>query len=225
MRLGLAALFAVAACSKPAPAPEVVFRPDTCSALTCATLDAGATIAVTFAGDDLVVRATALPAGSTIAIGERTSPSELRIPVGDVIHKLTIRQFVGADEIDFGQKLTVTLAGRSPATVPLPRVTLGKPLVARIAAITRGPVRFANEAAPAPRPTVVLAEWSDNIVFGPAKLAEDIDWIAVPTDGESEATLTIYERRTGKVIETKTFAAAPDRNVMKAWLSERIEAP
>ncbi|MBL9015947.1 MAG: hypothetical protein JNL83_17300 [Myxococcales bacterium] len=224
----LAVLLALAACRSDQPAPTIDFRSSatSCPALTCARIgEAGAAATVSFAGDDLVVAASGLPDGSTIAIGERTSASEIRVPIGDVLHRLTIRQVVGADEIDFGLRLTVTLAGAKPATAPVPPIKLGTQLVARLATVTRGPVLFANEAPPVPRRTIVLAEPGDHIVFGPAKLLEDIDWIAVPVDGETEATLTLYERRTGKVIETKTFAAQPDRNVMKAWLAERVEQP
>lgn len=223
--LALAPLLALAACKGTAPAPELVFREGDCGALACARLDAGATIAITLAGDELVARATDLPEGSTITVGDRTSAAEVRIPIGGVLHKLTIRQVVGADEIDFSLPLSLALPGHAPAQARLPPVRLGRQLVERLAAVVRGPVVFANEAAPLPRHTAVLAEWSDNIVFGPAKLMEDIDWIALPVDGETEATLTIYERRTGKVVEDKTFAAQPDRNVMKAWLAERVEAP
>lgn len=206
----LAVMLALAACHRTAPAPSVTFHGD-CPALACARIgDAGAALTVTFEGDDLVVAATG---GATV--------TPARIPIGAVLHKLTIRQVVGADEIDFGQTLAIATDGATPATVPVPPVKLGKQLVARLATITRGPVVLANEAAPAPRHTALLAEWSDNIVFGPAKLLEDIDWIAVPTD----TALTIYERRTGKVIETKAFPSQPDRNVMKAWLAERVETP
>lgn len=221
-------MLALVACRSDKPAPALDFRTGaaTCPAVACARIgDAGAAVTVSFAGDDLVIFATGVPDGSTIAIGERTSPTEIRVSIGDVLHRLTIRQVVGADEIDFGLRLTVTLPGAKPATAPVPPVKLGKQLVARLATVTRGPVVFANEAPPAPRRTIVLAEAGDHIVFGPAKLMEDIDWIAVPVDGETESTLTLYERRTGKLIETKTFAAQPDRNVMKAWLAERVELP
>ena len=213
MRVGVWLVLVLVACKHDAPAPQVVFGAGECSALACATVEGGATIAVTLRGDDLVVTGDHLPDGASIA--------PARIAIGGVLHKLTIRQTIGADAIDFGQHLTVTLPGKPPAIVALPPFTLGKQLVARLATITIEPVVFANEAAPPQRHTAVLAEPSDNIVFGPAKLAEDIDWIAVPSD----TALTIYERRTGKVVETKAFAAAPDRNVMKAWLAERVTEP
>ena len=224
----LAVMLVLAACRGDKPAPAIELRTDaaSCPALACARIgDAGASLTVSFSGDDLVVAAAGLPDGAAIAIGERSSPSEIRVPIGGVLHKLTIRQAVGLDEIDFGLRLTATLPGAKPATAPVPPVKLGTQLLARLATVTRGPVVFANEAPPPPRPTIVLAEPGDHIVFGPAKLMEDIDWIAVPVDGETESTLTIYERRTGKVIETKTFAPQPDRNVMKAWLAERVEQP
>src|SRR5438128_2782155 len=84
MRAGFAAVLALAACGKDSAPPDVTFSSDPhgCPAAPAICAEVGV------AGDDLVVTARNLPDGATV--------SPTRIPIGGVLHKLTIRQAIGA---------------------------------------------------------------------------------------------------------------------------------
>lgn len=109
-------------------------------------------------------------------------------------------------------------------------------LVAAFGKVTRGGVLFAGEEA-APGSQRSLLDLSHQTLLGTAATVRDIDLVAnladkdrpgCGTEGTSEADVTVYERRTGKVVATRHFSAPNckddyDDAAVEAWVRSFVK--
>ncbi|MCB9744404.1 MAG: hypothetical protein H6741_21855 [Alphaproteobacteria bacterium] len=132
--------------------------------------------------------------------------------------------------------------------------------------ITEGPVAFVgDEADDSPETAAVLWRADDLYIIGEGTTLQDVDWIITEVWGEKASSkrcggysnvrgvpgdirievqlfpseLTVYERRSGKVLATKSFPAqtgcptwasskepgqGADQELMRDWIAERVAA-
>ena len=145
----------------------------------------------------------------TLAVSVDAAKYLDKVPLADIFQEYPV------SSVDIPLRIE---PGGGPALetkVNLPANQLRPALTAALAQVAKGGVRFPDEPAAAGGPPRALFYTTRAQLVGEAKQAHEIDLVAVRTDrdrpgctdGASDAVLTVYERRTGKVVSTKAFTA------------------
>lgn len=201
-----------------------------------------------------------LPEGSQARVGARRIVPSERITIENVDFKSKIRSSLSLKtaterRADLGVTLELDLPGGERLSIQAPPQDMTHLIVLQLLDVSHGPLAFAGDATNAgPLDTIAVVEAPGNTrafrVLGPGQTLDDLDWIAIegtpvnrkrlicsyheescfPVATGFDQTVTIYDRRSGRVTARRVFTVEPRcpprpsglEKKVDAWLTEQL---
>jgi hypothetical protein len=184
----------------------------------------------------LSVRASQVPDGTVIRYGDKIAKIDngygsLEAPLDYPFGSVELKDAIDYKrKVDIGLEFQIELPRHEPATIQLPPISLRQAASSSFEEVAKGSVEFAGEPEDdGQRETLVQFSIGSSIeeVFGPGKLVQDIDLVAIEEKIETDerklckgyttgsidfsivhSTLRVYDRRTGELTAETTLEPA-----------------